>query len=201
MSSSSCSICACTLAGTPPPAPAPPFVGAAAQVRRRRLALRHDLGGVLVAQFVQRVAAARMRDLEGLGEQIHRKVCASRSCVRRCRSALGCSSLPHSVSGLPRRIAVSTSCKGLRERRCMWMSPDATSGMADNALTSRSRCSHISSSSRRSSSTASQERPMKCCSSQRAMASNCSGELPRCGAASTTQSASSAASISCWCSA
>ena len=41
---------------------------------------------------------------------------AKRSRVRRCRSALGCNAKPHSVSGLPTRVAVITSCKGLRDR-------------------------------------------------------------------------------------
>jgi hypothetical protein len=47
------------------------------------------------------------------------------------------------VSGRFTRVAIITSCSGLRERTCMRTSPDATKGMAVSVLTCAMRCIHI----------------------------------------------------------
>ena len=59
---------------------------------------------------------------------------------RRCRSAFGKSACPHCATGLPRRVAVSTSCRRRRERTCMCTSPEATSGRSYRFAVSRRDC-------------------------------------------------------------
>ena len=54
--------------------------------------------------------------------------CARRRRERRCCSALRASAKPQSASGVFRRTAVSVSCTGFLERRCISTSPAATSG-------------------------------------------------------------------------
>ena len=51
---------------------------------------------------------------------------ARRPRARRCCSALPASCQPHCATGMASRVAVSVSCSGLRERRCISTSPAAT---------------------------------------------------------------------------
>ena len=83
---------------------------------------------VLVAQLVEREAAAAGEHQRVLQPRrlVQRAPAAPRE--RRCCSALGSSARPHCATGSFRRVAVSVSCSGLRERTCISTSPAATMG-------------------------------------------------------------------------
>ena len=109
----------------------------------------------------------------------------SRKRERRWRSALGCSSKPHSATVQPRRSAVTRSCSGLRERACMCTSPQATQDRPSNPATSCRLCSHRLSSGASSSSTPSQQPGPSCataaCTAWAMAGTSPAGSSARCG--------------------
>jgi hypothetical protein len=108
------------------PRPCPP--GETFQIVRGRLPRRHVVHRVGVAQLVQGEAAAS-GDGHGLGQPGSGRYSRARSSRgRRCRSPLANNRDPASDSGTRWRMAVSTSCRARRSRRCMCTSPVATSG-------------------------------------------------------------------------
>ncbi len=113
--------------------------------------------------------------------------CTSRSRERRCCSALRASAKPQSASGVFRRTAVSVSCTGFLERRCISTSPAATSGRPVRSASASRRSTSSESSAYSSNSTATAARSANVACSQRACASRTSGGSSRRGINSAWQ--------------
>ncbi len=107
-------------------APQHALLGQIAQPARGRVAGGHDLfAGIRSAARPAKTRSwPAMCSVAASASAGYRA--ASRRRERRCASALGCSARPHSATGLFSRVAVSTSCSGLRERACISTSPAAT---------------------------------------------------------------------------
>ena len=120
----------CAACGTPlGPALAHALLHQLAQPGRGVSPCRHQLRGILVAQFVETEGAA-LRDLQRLPPAARRIQPRQTAALAQMRSPLGYRRAPACASVTPWRMAVSASCRRRRARTCMWTSPLATSGTA-----------------------------------------------------------------------